>query len=91
MATESGTTSDLIKICLEEYGRYVVEDRALADVRDGLKPSQRRLLWTLHKMNRGSKAIPVKCASVVGQCIAQFHPHGDSACYDALVNLHWRR
>jgi DNA gyrase/topoisomerase IV subunit A len=91
MSIETGTTSDLIKICLEEYGKYVVEDRALADVRDGLKPSQRRLLWTLHQMGRGSKAIPVKCASVVGNALAKYHPHGDAACYDALVNMYWRR
>jgi hypothetical protein len=91
MPTESGLTSDIIKLCLEEYGKYVVEDRALADVRDGLKPSQRRILWAMYKMGRGSKAIPVKCASIVGETIAKFHPHGDAACYDALVNLHWRR
>jgi len=84
-------TNEIVRECILEYGRYTLEDRAIADVRDGLKPSQRRILWTMYKMGRGSKAIPVKCASIVGTTLAQVHPHGDQACYDTLINLHWQR
>lgn len=91
MSERTLTTGELIKECLLEYGEYVIEDRALPDVRDGLKPSQRRLLWTMHQMGRGSRAVPVKSASIVGETMAKYHPHGDQACYDTLVNLHWQR
>lgn len=70
-----------------EYAMSVIVSRALPDVRDGLKPVHRRILWSMsesgHRPDRGH----VKCATVVGDVIAKFHPHGDSAVYDALVRM----
>jgi len=80
-------TGQLVKDSLFEYGMYTIEDRAIPDVRDGLKPAQRRVMFAMHRLKRGSKAMPVKCARIVGDTIGQFHPHGDAACYDTLVNL----
>ena len=62
-------TSDVVRESMREYGLYVLEDRALPDIRDGLKPVQRRILWSLQSMRRGSTAIPVKCATAVGDTI----------------------
>jgi len=84
-------TSDVVRESMREYGLYVLEDRALPDIRDGLKPVQRRILWSLQSMRRGSTAIPVKCATAVGDTMGKYHPHGDSAIYDTLVNLAWLR
>jgi len=80
-------TSAIVINSLAEYGAYTIEDRAIPDVRDGLKPAQRRIMFALHRLKRTSKTMPVKSARVVGDTIGQFHPHGDSACYDTLVNL----
>lgn len=80
-------TGQVVKSSLFEYGMYTIEDRAIPDVRDGLKPAQRRVMFAMHRLKRGSKAMPVKCARIVGDTIGQFHPHGDAACYDTLVNL----
>lgn len=70
-----------------EYAMSVIVSRALPDVRDGLKPVHRRILWSMsesgHRPDRGH----VKCATVVGDVIAKFHPHGDGAVYDALVRM----
>ncbi|MCY4630921.1 MAG: DNA gyrase subunit A [bacterium] len=70
-----------------DYAMSVIVARALPDVRDGLKPVHRRILWSMassgHRHDRGH----VKCATVVGDVIARFHPHGDTAVYDALVRM----
>jgi len=88
---EELTTSDVVRNSMREYGFYVLEDRALPDIRDGLKPVQRRILWALQSLRRGSTAIPIKCATAVGEVIGKYHPHGDSSTYDTLVNLSWLR
>jgi hypothetical protein len=85
------TTAEIVADNLEEYGMYTIEDRAIADVCDGLKPVQRRTLWTLHTLRRTSKDIPLKCATVIGETLGKYHPHGDSACYGALVTMAWMR
>mgnify|MGYP006286926099 CR=1 FL=1 len=70
------------------YALSVITSRALPDVRDGLKPVQRRILYVMHHALRvGPDAKPAKCARIVGEVIGKFHPHGDSAVYDALVRL----
>lgn len=70
------------------YALSVITSRALPDVRDGLKPVQRRILYVMHSALRvGPDAKPAKCARIVGEVIGKFHPHGDSAVYDALVRL----
>ncbi len=68
-----------------EYAYSVIYSRALPDARDGLKPVQRRILYTMDDMRIRPDASHVKCARVVGQVMGQLHPHGDTAIYDALV------
>ncbi|HLI65691.1 MAG TPA: DNA topoisomerase IV subunit A [Caulobacteraceae bacterium] len=69
------------------YALSTITDRALPDVRDGLKPVQRRLLYAMHRMRLGPDGATKKCAKVVGDVMGQFHPHGDQSIYDALVRL----
>ena len=65
----------------------VIVQRALPDVRDGLKPVQRRILWAMHDANLRPDRPFVKCARVVGEVMANYHPHGDTSIYDALVRM----
>ena len=68
-----------------EYAYSVIYSRALPDARDGLKPVQRRILYSMEEMGIRPDRAHVKCARVVGQVMGQYHPHGDGAIYDALV------
>ncbi|AXC14274.1 DNA gyrase subunit A [Acidisarcina polymorpha] len=70
-----------------DYSMSVIIGRALPDVRDGLKPVHRRILYTLHEMGLQYNKKYTKCAKVVGQAMGVFHPHGDSAIYDTMVRL----
>jgi DNA gyrase subunit A len=70
-----------------DYAMSVIVARALPDVRDGLKPVHRRILYTMHEMGLRSNAAYRKCAGVVGDALAKYHPHGDVALYDALVRM----
>ena len=70
-----------------DYAMSVITTRALPDVRDGLKPVHRRILYTMQLMGLNSGAKFRKCAAVVGDVMGKFHPHGDSAVYDALAKL----
>jgi DNA gyrase subunit A len=70
-----------------EYAYSVIYSRALPDARDGLKPVQRRILYTMDQMRIRPDVSHVKCSRVVGQVMGLYHPHGDSAIYDALVRL----
>ncbi len=70
-----------------EYAYSVIYSRALPDARDGLKPVQRRILYTMADMGLRPDRGHVKCARVVGEVMGRLHPHGDSAIYDALVRL----
>ncbi len=67
-----------------EYASYVIKDRAIPDVDDGLKPVQRRILWALHKVDEGGTK---KAANIVGEVMGKYHPHGDASIKDALVVL----
>jgi topoisomerase-4 subunit A len=69
------------------YALSTIMHRALPDVRDGLKPVQRRLLYAMHRMRLNPDGAAKKCAKVVGDVMGQFHPHGDQSIYDALVRL----
>ncbi len=69
------------------YSLSVITSRALPDVRDGLKPVQRRILYTMSQQGLSSSTKHVKCAKVVGDVMGRFHPHGDSSIYDALVRM----
>src|SRR5690606_17007983 len=68
-----------------DYSMYVILDRALPFIGDGLKPVQRRILYAMSELGLSAGAKPKKSARTVGDVIGKFHPHGDSACYEALV------
>ncbi len=70
-----------------DYSMSVIIGRALPDIRDGLKPVHRRILYAMHDMGVFHNRKYMKCAGVVGECLKKYHPHGDSAVYDALVRL----
>jgi DNA gyrase subunit A len=69
------------------YALSVITSRALPDVRDGLKPVQRRILYTMWQQNLTADVKPRKCAKVVGDVMGNYHPHGDTAIYDTLVRM----
>ncbi|HEY4049427.1 MAG TPA: DNA gyrase subunit A [Acidobacteriaceae bacterium] len=91
----AGSGTNLIPINIEDemrrsyldYSMSVIIGRALPDVRDGLKPVHRRILYTMHEMGLEFNKKYTKCAKVVGQAMGVYHPHGDSAIYDTLVRL----
>ncbi|MEK7650359.1 MAG: DNA gyrase subunit A [Patescibacteria group bacterium] len=70
-----------------DYAMSVIVDRALPDVRDGLKPVQRRILYSMHELGLGATAKFRKSALVVGDVLGKYHPHGDPACYGALTRI----
>ena len=67
------------------YSMYVILDRALPHVSDGLKPVQRRIIYAMSELNLSSQAKPKKAARTIGDVIGKFHPHGETACYEAMV------
>ncbi|QDU20803.1 DNA gyrase subunit A [Urbifossiella limnaea] len=69
------------------YAQSVIVSRALPDVRDGLKPSQRRILVAMNDLGLGPTAATSKCAGIIGETMKRYHPHGDASIYDALVRL----
>ncbi len=79
--------TDEIKTSFINYAMSVIVDRALPDVRDGLKPVQRRILFAMHQMGLASNRKHSKSAGVVGEVIGKYHPHGDGAIYDAMVRM----
>ena len=70
-----------------DYAMSVIVSRALPDVRDGLKPVQRRILYSMVELNNGPDKPHRKCARIVGDTMGKYHPHGDSSIYEALVKL----
>ena len=70
-----------------DYAMSVIMSRALPDVRDGLKPVHRRILYSMHEMGLTSAAKPRKSAAVVGDVLGKYHPHGDTAVYDSMVGM----
>ena len=93
--TDQRTDDAVVAVALHEaaqtrylnYALSVITARALPDVRDGLKPVQRRILYTMWQQHLNSEAKPRKCAKVVGDVMGSYHPHGDSAIYDTLVRM----
>ncbi len=69
------------------YAKEIIQDRAIPDVRDGLKPVQRRILYDMYKNNITYDHPYIKCASTVGDVLGKYHPHGDSSVYDAMVRM----
>ena len=74
------------------YSKYIIQDRAIPDARDGLKPVQRRILYSMHKEKNTYDKGYRKSAKTVGDVIGNYHPHGDSSIYDAMVRMsqHWK-
>ena len=70
-----------------DYSMSVIVQRALPDARDGLKPVHRRILFAMHGLGLRPDRPHKKCATVVGEVLGKYHPHGDSAVYDALVRM----
>ena len=70
-----------------DYAMYVILDRALPFIGDGLKPVQRRIVYAMSELGMSAAAKPKKSARAVGDVIGKFHPHGDSACYEAMAAL----
>jgi DNA gyrase subunit A len=81
------TLAEEVEAAFLEYSMSVIVSRALPDIRDGLKPVHRRILWAMHDANLRPDRPFVKCARVVGDVMANYHPHGDAAIYEALVRM----
>ncbi|MDQ1466369.1 MAG: gyrase subunit [Actinomycetota bacterium] len=86
-AVASRTLAEEVESAFLDYSMSVIVSRALPDARDGLKPVHRRILWAMHDAGLRPDRPFVKCARVVGDVMGRFHPHGDTAIYDALVRL----
>ena len=84
---ENINIEDTLKASYLDYSMSVIIGRALPDVRDGLKPVHRRILYAMDKLNLSAGAKYKKSARIVGDVIGQYHPHGDTAVYDALVRM----
>ncbi|HEY4641199.1 MAG TPA: DNA topoisomerase IV subunit A [Thermoanaerobaculia bacterium] len=82
---EQQPVSDFARKAYLDYSMYVILDRALPHVADGLKPVQRRIIYAMSELGLSSSSKPKKSARTVGDVIGKFHPHGDSACYEAMV------
>ena len=78
---------DEMRVSYLDYAMSVIVSRALPDVRDGLKPVHRRILYAMGEMGLSATSSYRKCAAIVGEVMGKYHPHGDSALYDALVRL----
>src|SRR5476651_1992631 len=70
-----------------DYSMYVILDRALPALGDGLKPVQRRITYAMSELGLSAASKPKKSARTVGDVIGKFHPHGDAACYEAMVHM----
>ena len=81
------TVEDEMRTSYLDYAMSVIVSRALPDVRDGLKPVHRRILYTMGEMGLSATSSFRKCAAIVGEVMGKYHPHGDVALYDALVRL----
>ncbi len=84
--TNSELVSEMQKSYID-YAMSVIVGRALPDVRDGLKPVHRRILYSMYEAGQTKSAGFKKCAAAVGDVLGKYHPHGDASVYDALVRL----
>ena len=93
--TEIENKSQLFEMSVEEvmhtsmmpYSEYVILDRAIPRVEDGLKPVQRRILYAMYELGNTPDKPHKKSARIVGECLGKFHPHGDTSVYDAMVRM----
>src|SRR6201999_3531980 len=84
---EKINVADEIKNSFLDYSMSVIISRALPDVRDGLKPSQRRILFAMHRLNLYPGRKHYKCAKICGDTSGDFHPHGEAVIYPTLVHM----
>ena len=84
---EKRDITEELKASYLDYAMSVIVSRALPDVRDGLKPVHRRILYAMHEMGLRHNAKFTKCANIVGTVLGRYHPHGDTAVYDSLVRM----
>lgn len=84
---EQITMEDEVELSMLEYAYYVIEDRSIPDARDGLKPVQRRILYSMHRNGNTPDKPYVKSARIVGDVIGTLHPHGDASTYEAMTAL----
>ena len=87
LGVKSIRIEDEMRTSYLDYAMSVIVARALPDVRDGLKPVHRRILYTMGEMGLSAGSAYRKCAAIVGEVMGKYHPHGDGALYDALVRL----
>src|SRR5690554_5047721 len=78
---------DIISERFASYSKYIIQDRALPDARDGLKPVQRRILYAMNQLGMHHNKPYKKSARIAGEVMGKYHPHGDSSIYDAMVRL----
>lgn len=84
---EDYSLEEIMSLRFAAYAKEIIQDRAIPDVRDGLKPVQRRILYAMYKAGNTSDKGYIKCAATVGDVLGKFHPHGDSPVYDAMVRM----
>ncbi|MGI6690177.1 MAG: DNA gyrase/topoisomerase IV subunit A [Christensenellales bacterium] len=85
--TIQSSLSEVMHNSMLPYAEYVIMERALPRVEDGLKPVQRRILYTMMELGLAPDRPYRKCARIVGDCLGKYHPHGDTSVYDALVRM----
>ena len=84
---EDYSLEEIMSLRFAAYAKEIIQDRAIPDVRDGLKPVQRRILYAMYKAGNTTEKGYIKCAATVGDVLGKFHPHGDSSVYDAMVRM----
>lgn len=84
---EDYALEEIMGLRFGSYAKEIIQDRAIPDVRDGLKPVQRRILYAMYKAGYMYDKKYVKCAATVGDVLGKYHPHGDSSVYDAMVRM----
>ena len=84
---EDYSLEEIMSLRFAAYAKEIIQDRAIPDVRDGLKPVQRRILYAMYKAGNTAEKGYIKCAATVGDVLGKFHPHGDSSVYDAMVRM----
>lgn len=84
---EDYSLEEIMSLRFAAYAKEIIQDRAIPDVRDGLKPVQRRILYAMYKAGNTAEKGYIKCAATVGNVLGKFHPHGDSSVYDAMVRM----
>ena len=84
---DNRSLDDIISNSFSKYAKYIIQDRALPDIRDGLKPVQRRILYAMGELGLSHQRSFKKSARTVGEVIGKYHPHGDSSIYEAMVRM----